>query len=151
MKMVFTTHEPFWWWGGKWSEVKSLSCVWLFATLWTATHCPWDSPGKNTGVGCHFLLQRIFLTQGSNPGVPHCKQDTLPSEPPGKSKKATDNLMRVALWWDFFSLATLKNSFFDFRPFYDNMPHRIAFGVKIFRETLWASWTQISKSLPRLG
>ena len=28
--------------------------------------CPWDSQGKNTGVGCHFLLQRIFLTQGSN-------------------------------------------------------------------------------------
>ena len=34
----------------------------------------WDSPGKNTGVGCHFLLQRIFLTQGSNPGLPHCRQ-----------------------------------------------------------------------------
>ena len=29
--------------------------------------CPWDSPGKNTGVGCHFLLQGTFLTQGSNP------------------------------------------------------------------------------------
>ena len=28
--------------------------------------CPWDSPGKNTGVGCHVLLQRIFPTQGSN-------------------------------------------------------------------------------------
>ena len=28
--------------------------------------CPWDFPGKNTGVGCHFLLQRIFLTQGLN-------------------------------------------------------------------------------------
>ena len=27
---------------------------------------PWDSPGKNTGVGCHVLLQRIFLTQGLN-------------------------------------------------------------------------------------
>ena len=27
---------------------------------------PWDSPAKNTGVGCHFLLQEIFLTQGSN-------------------------------------------------------------------------------------
>jgi len=27
----------------------------------------WDSPGKNTGVGCHALLQEIFLTQGSNP------------------------------------------------------------------------------------
>ena len=31
--------------------------------------CPWDSPGKNPGVGCHFLLQEIFLTQGSNPGL----------------------------------------------------------------------------------
>ena len=31
-------------------------------------HChPWDSPGKNTGVGCHALLQGIFLTQGLNP------------------------------------------------------------------------------------
>ena len=29
--------------------------------------CPWNSPGKNTGVGCHFLLQGIFPTQGSNP------------------------------------------------------------------------------------
>ena len=29
--------------------------------------CPWDSPGKNTGVGCHFFLQGIFPTQGSNP------------------------------------------------------------------------------------
>ena len=29
--------------------------------------CLWDFPGKNTGVGCHFLLQGIFLTQGSNP------------------------------------------------------------------------------------
>ena len=28
--------------------------------------CPWDFPGKNTGVGCHFLLQGIFPTQGSN-------------------------------------------------------------------------------------
>ena len=35
---------------------------------------PWDSPGKNTGVGCHFLLQGIFPTQGSNPGLPHCRQ-----------------------------------------------------------------------------
>jgi len=32
----------------------------------TGLHCPWDSPGKNNGVGCHALLQRIFPTQGSN-------------------------------------------------------------------------------------
>ena len=31
-----------------------------------------DSPGNNTGVGCHALLQRIFPTQGLNPGLPHC-------------------------------------------------------------------------------
>ena len=35
---------------------------------------PWDFPGKGTGVGCHFLLQRIFLTRGSNPGLLHCRQ-----------------------------------------------------------------------------
>ena len=35
---------------------------------------PWNSPGKNTGVGCHSLLQGNFLTQGSNPGLRHCRQ-----------------------------------------------------------------------------
>ena len=48
--------------------------------------CPWDFLGKNTGVGCHFLLQRIFPTQGLNAGLPHCRQMLLPSEPPGKSR-----------------------------------------------------------------
>ena len=33
-----------------------------------------DSPGKNTGVGCHAFLQGIFPTQGSNPGLLHCRQ-----------------------------------------------------------------------------
>ena len=37
-------------------------------TLWDPVDCsPWDAPGKNTGVCCRALLQRIFLTQGSNP------------------------------------------------------------------------------------
>ena len=36
--------------------------------------CPWNSPGKNTGVGCPSLLQGIFLTQGLNPGLLHCRQ-----------------------------------------------------------------------------
>ena len=40
----------------------------------TGLLCPWDSLGKNTGVGCHALLQGIFLTQGSNSGLPHCKR-----------------------------------------------------------------------------
>jgi len=33
-----------------------------------------DFPGKNTGVGYHAVLQRIFPAQGSNPGLPHCRQ-----------------------------------------------------------------------------
>ena len=36
--------------------------------------CPWDFPGKSAGVDCHFLLQGIFPTQGSNPGLSHCRQ-----------------------------------------------------------------------------
>ena len=46
-------------------------------TLWTiAQQAPlsMDSPGKNTGVGCHFLLQGIFLIQESNPSLLHCRQ-----------------------------------------------------------------------------
>ena len=44
---------------------------------WTVayqTPCLWDSPGENTRVGCHFLLQRIFPTEESNPGLLHCGQ-----------------------------------------------------------------------------
>ena len=42
-------------------------------------YSPWNSPGHNIGVGSHsFLLQGIFPTQGSNPGLPHCRQ--IPSQ-----------------------------------------------------------------------
>ena len=47
--------------------------------LWPASLlCPWDSPGKNTGVDCHFLLQGIFLAQGLNPCPLHWQVDALP-------------------------------------------------------------------------
>ena len=36
--------------------------------------CPWNSLGKNTGVGCHSLLQKIFPTQALNSGPLHCRQ-----------------------------------------------------------------------------
>ena len=45
---------------------KLLSRVWLFL------YSPWNSPGQNTGVGSCSLLQGIFPTQGSNPGLLHC-------------------------------------------------------------------------------
>ena len=58
----------------KW-KYYSLSCIQLFETSWTARLlCPWNSPGKNTGVGSHSLLQGIFLTQGLNLSLLHCRQ-----------------------------------------------------------------------------
>ena len=57
-------------WGmWKWLSVSRFGRVRLFAMPWTVVTrllCPWDSPGKNTGVGCHALLQGIFPTQGSS-------------------------------------------------------------------------------------
>ena len=54
----------------------SPSCVQLFLTPWTVASflCLWNPPSRNTGVGCHFFLQGIFLTQGSNPCFLHCRQ-----------------------------------------------------------------------------
>ena len=61
------------------SESQLCMCVWVLShsvlsdSLWShglqpvRLLCLWDSPGKNAGVGCHFLLQGIFLTQGLNP------------------------------------------------------------------------------------
>ena len=60
----------------------TLCCAWslshfqLFATRGlqsTRLPCPWDSSGKNTGVGCHALLQGIFPTLGLNPDLPPCR------------------------------------------------------------------------------
>ena len=50
--------------------------VWFFVAPWTVA-CQatlWNSPGKNTGVGCHSLLQGTFPTQESNLGLLHCRQ-----------------------------------------------------------------------------
>ena len=58
-------------------KVLVIQCVQLFATPLTVAHrapSPWNSPGKNTRVGCHSLLQGIFLTQRLNPGFLHCRQ-----------------------------------------------------------------------------
>ena len=73
--------HPNWW--------LLLSCVRLFVTPWTVQptrlFCPWNSPGKITGVGSHSLLQGIFLTQGLN--LVSCTAGiSLPYVPPGKSQ-----------------------------------------------------------------
>ena len=61
----------------KWKKEESLSHVWLFATTWTGAHQALLSMGfsrQEYWGRCHFLLQEIFLTQGSNSGLLHCRQ-----------------------------------------------------------------------------
>ena len=75
---------------------KSVSCLVTSDSLrshglyQTGLLCLWSSPGKNTGVGCHSLLQGIFLTQGSNPSLPHCRQ-ILYHLSQGKRKQSDKN------------------------------------------------------------
>ena len=63
-------------------HAQFLSCVWLFgdpmdcSLLGSSVHG--IIPGKNTAVGCHFLLKGIFLTQGSNPRLLHQQAYSLP-------------------------------------------------------------------------
>ena len=71
----------------KWSESHSV----VSDSLWPhGLYSPWNSPGQNTGVGSRSLLQGIFPTQGSNPGLqlrsPSLQADSLPAEPQGKPK-----------------------------------------------------------------
>ena len=56
------------------------SCLTLCNPMDEATKllCPWNSPGKNTGVHSHSLLQRIFPTQRSNSDLMHCRQILYP-------------------------------------------------------------------------
>ena len=66
------------------------SHIQLIVAPWTVAHqvpLPWNFPGKNTGVDCHFLLQGIFPTQGSKPHLLHplhWQAGSLPLVSPGK-------------------------------------------------------------------
>ena len=62
------------------SANSTLICLWKWkwksfspVQLCNPMHYPWNSPGQNTGVGSLSLLWGIFPTQGSNPGLPHCR------------------------------------------------------------------------------
>ena len=62
-----------------WKCSESVSCSLISDSLCphrlrpTRLLSPWDFPGENAGLGCHFPLQGIFLTQGSIPGLLHCR------------------------------------------------------------------------------
>ena len=80
------------------------------APPWTAAArflYPWDSPGKNTGMGCHFLLQGASPTQESNPGLLHCRQILCRQSYEGSltafwgpSAMRTNLLLNIPIWMD---------------------------------------------------
>ena len=80
--------------------VLSRSVVSDSATPWTvARQVPlsMDSPGKNTGVGCHFLLQGFFLTQGTNQCLLHWQADSLRPCYPG-SPQVSIKISNYGVW-----------------------------------------------------
>ena len=90
----------------------SLSVTWLCLTLWSPVDCSspgssvhGDSPGKNTGVGCHTLLLGIFPTQGSNPHLLCCQEGSL--VPPGKPHKFFSEPYRSLQQSTFHSLGKM--------------------------------------------
>ena len=98
-----------------WCVCVVLACarchVWLFVTSWTSLpgSCPWNFPGKSTGMGCHFLLQGIFLTQGSNPCflcLLHWQAGSLPTVPPGKLYLGSCILAFKKKWIGLFNWGT---------------------------------------------
>ena len=58
---------------------------------------PWDFTGKNAEVGCHFLLQGIFRTQESNPGLLHCRQILYQLSYEGSQVDITKEFSKVAV------------------------------------------------------
>ena len=96
-----------------WSEMKC-SCSVVSDSLRphglypTRLPRPWDFPAKSTGVGCHFLLQGIFLTQGLNLGLSHCRQTLYPLSHQG-SYSLTHH--KVAQWQSSTPLGFLLDLF----------------------------------------
>ena len=79
----------------------------------SSVHSVHGFPGKSTGVGCHFLLQGIFPTQGLNPGLPHCRQmlyhlshqgspDTLPLLKNQTRNSLHNNIRVPPTMWSYF-------------------------------------------------
>ena len=75
--------------------------------------CPTDFPGKNTGVGCHFLLQQIFLTQGLKPCLLHLlhwQADSLPLHHLGTPRMVLLPVISYSLYtYVLFDISVKKN------------------------------------------
>ena len=127
----------------KWSHSVMSDSV----TPWTVAYqAPpsWDFPGKSTGVGCHFLLQRIFPTWGSNPGLLHYRQMLYLLSHQGSQRVGLchGNYWRLGLrlsgpWSQFYHVCAMWLWDKEIKPWFSNQsdsfpPEHLAMSEDIF-------------------
>ena len=107
--------------------------------------CLWDSPGKNTGEGCHALLQGIVPTQGLNLCLLHCRRILLTAEPPGKPLVPWLGIWPVTLQWKY-GVLTLDLQGIPCSRFFSSSVLGLSCGI-------WGvvPWPGIKPSPPALG
>ena len=102
-----------------------LTVLWPLGLQPTRLFCSWDFPGKNTGMGCHFLFQKIVLNQGSILGLQHQQADSLPLSHKGSPRYIdkyferesykciiymnTHSSLLFSLYLDYFSVNYCQN------------------------------------------
>ena len=105
--------------------------------LWPARLlCPWNSPDKNAGVGCHFPLQAIFPTQGLNPDLQHCRLILYHLSYQGSTGIKPMSFMSPALVGGFFITSTTWETHSN--PAYC-LPNSIPFHPSSLSHLFWFS------------
>ena len=102
-------------------------CLQLHVLSPTRFLYPWDFPGKNPGVGCHLLLQGIFLTQGQNPHLLHWQVCSFTPEPLGKPFKyyyclVTRSCLTLVTPWTVAHQAPLSLVEFSRQEYWSGFP-----------------------------
>ena len=92
----------------KWSRSVVSNSLWPHGLYPTGLLRPWDFPGKSTEVGCHFLLQGNFPTQGSNPGLLHYRQTLYRLSHKGSPTRDQIHISHIA--GGFFTIWTAREA-----------------------------------------
>ena len=129
--------------------LSHFSCVWLFTTLWNVACqllCPRDSSGKKTGVGCHALLQGIFLIQGWNPNTYiFAKYLGFPGDISGKESTCQCNTHTHTHTHIYIYIYT-QNTIPDIPAIYFSLPSAISQVVsKSTSQIQFATWIYLQK------
>ena len=99
----------------------------------------WNSPDKNIGVGCHFFLQEIFLTQGSNSGLLHCRQILYCLSYQGNPK--------VRIIFPKLKIWSWSIAFFPSPPLLSLQPFHcvwfVGWGPEMKDKVLWTHWLHL--------